>query len=181
MANTLLRAMSRVQQTTFIARPRAILASAQSTFCFGEIHCLLENLVLQSFAAECVFGCLIRRMASRMLWGGLFVLALLGFEALPHVLLRSLENRYPVHSSQEIDRHAGVIVLGGAIEHPAIFEAHAQVPLGQAAERMTVPVGLLRQSPQLALVFSGGEGRLLTTGVSEAEMAKVLYEQQVWT
>lgn len=119
-----------------------------------------------------------RRMASRMLWGGLFVLALLGFEALPHALLRPLENRYPAPTPQELDRHVGVIVLGGAIEHPAIFEAHAQVPLGQAAERMTVPVGLMRQSPKLALVFSGGEGRLLTTGVTEAEMAKVFYEQQ---
>lgn len=119
-----------------------------------------------------------RRMGLRMLWGGLFVLVLLGFEALPHALLRPLENRYPVPSQQALDHHVGVIVLGGAIEHPAIFEGRAQVPLGQAAERMTVPVGLMRQNPKLELVFSGGEGRLLTTGVTEAEMAKVFYEQQ---
>jgi uncharacterized SAM-binding protein YcdF (DUF218 family) len=43
---------------------------------------------------------------------------------------------------------------------------------------MTVPVGLLRQHPQLQLVFSGGEGRLLPTGMSEAELAKVFYEAQ---
>jgi uncharacterized SAM-binding protein YcdF (DUF218 family) len=43
---------------------------------------------------------------------------------------------------------------------------------------MTVPVGLMRQHPQLQLVFSGGEGRLLATGVTEAELAKAFYQQQ---
>ncbi len=113
-----------------------------------------------------------------MLWAGLVVLGLLGFEALPHALLRPLENRYPVPPPEVVGRHVGVIVLGGAIEHPGIYQAYGQVPLGQAAERMSVPVGLMRQHAQWQLVFSGGEGRLLATGVSEAELAKVFYEQQ---
>ncbi len=37
---------------------------------------------------------------------------------------------------------------------------------------------LMRQHPKLELIFSGGEGRLLTTGVTEAELAKVFYEEQ---
>nr|WP_315139221.1 YdcF family protein [uncultured Limnohabitans sp.] len=102
-----------------------------------------------------------RRAAVRMLWSGLVVLGLLGFEALPHALLRPLENRYPVPTPEAVGRHVGVIVLGGATEHPGIYMAHGQVPLGQAAERMSVPVGLMRQHTQLQLVFSGGEGRLL--------------------
>jgi uncharacterized SAM-binding protein YcdF (DUF218 family) len=61
---------------------------------------------------------------------------------------------------------------------PDSFTAHGQVPLGDAAERMTVPVGLMRQHPGLLLVFSGGEGRLLKTGITEAELARVFYEQQ---
>lgn len=119
-----------------------------------------------------------RRTAVRMLWGGLAVLGLLGFEALPHALLRPLENRYPVPAPEVIGRHVGVIVLGGATQHPGIYQAHGQVPLGEAAERMTVPVGLMRQHPKLQLVFSGGEGRLLATGVSEAELARAFYEEQ---
>ena len=119
-----------------------------------------------------------RRLAAAMLWGGLVVLGLLGFEAGPHALLRTLENRYPVPTAEAVGRHAGVIVLGGATEHPDIYQAHGQVPLGGAAERMTVPVGWMRQHPQLQLVFSGGEGRLLATGVSEAELAKAFYQQQ---
>lgn len=119
-----------------------------------------------------------RRLAAAMLWGGLVVLGLLGFEAGPHALLRPLENRYPVPTAEAVGRHVGVIVLGGATEHSDIYQAHGQVPLGQSAERMTVPVGLLGQHPNLELVFSGGEGRLLTTGVSEAELAKAFYQQQ---
>lgn len=113
-----------------------------------------------------------RRPAVIMLWGGLAVLGLLGFRFIPDALLRPLENRYPVPAAEAIDRHVGIIVLGGAVGHPDSFTAHGQVPLGEAAERMTVPVGLMRQHPGLELVFSGGEGRLLTTGVTESELAK---------
>lgn len=119
-----------------------------------------------------------RRAALWMLWGGLVVLGLLGFRAMPDALLRPLENRYPVPTVEVIDRHMGIIVLGGAVGHPDSYVAHGQAPLGEAAERMTVPVGLMRQHPGLDLVFSGGEGRLLTTGVTEAELAKAFYMQQ---
>lgn len=118
------------------------------------------------------------RAALAMLWVGLLVQGLLGFRAIPDALLRALENRYPVPTAEVVNRQVGMIVLGGAIEHPEVYLAHGQVPLGQAAERMAVPVGLMRQHPQLELVFSGGEGRLLVTGVTEAELAKVFYVQQ---
>ncbi len=119
-----------------------------------------------------------RLAALRMLWGGLAVLGLLGFEALPQALLRSLENQYSVPSPESVSRHSGVIVLGGAIQHPGIYKTHGQVPLGEAAERMSAPVGLMRQNAQLQLVFSGGEGRLLATGTTEAELAQAFYTEQ---
>ena len=119
-----------------------------------------------------------RRAALRMLWGGLAVLGLLGFEALPQALLRPLENQYPVPSPELVSRHVGIIVLGGATQHPGIYKARGQVPLGEAAERMSAPVGLMRQHAQMQLVFSGGEGRLLATGVTEAELAKAFYQEQ---
>lgn len=119
-----------------------------------------------------------RRVAVRMLWAGLVVLGLLGFKAVPDALLRPLENRYPTPAQAAMAQHVGLIVLGGAMDRPDVYQAHGQVPLGDAAERMTVPVGLMRQHPQLQLVFSGGEGRLLATGVSESELAKAFYEEQ---
>ena len=119
-----------------------------------------------------------RKPAVVMLWTGLGALGLLGFQAIPDALLRSLENRYPVPSAEAINRHVGIFVLGGATNHPDSFVAHGQVPLGEAAERMTVPVGLLRQHPKMELVFAGGEGRLLTTGVTESELARAFYQEQ---
>lgn len=113
-----------------------------------------------------------------MLWTGLVALGLLGFQAIPDALLRPLENRYPIPAAESINRHVGIIVLGGATNHPDSFVAHGQVPLGEAAERMTVPVGLLQQHPKMELVFSGGEGRLVTTGVTESELARVFYKEQ---
>ena len=113
-----------------------------------------------------------------MLWSGLAVLGLLGFRAMPDALLRPLENRHPVPTAEAVGRHVGIIVLGGAVGHPDSFVAHGQVPLGEAAERMMLPVGLMRQHSRLELVFSGGEGRLLTTGVTESELARVFYQQQ---
>lgn len=119
-----------------------------------------------------------RRAAMCLLWLGLLLLALLGFRAVPDALLRPLENRYPVPTPQAVARHAGMVVLGGALQHPSVFAARGQVPLGESAERMSVPVGLLHQHPHLQLVFSGGEGRLLTTGTTEAELASAFYAQQ---
>lgn len=118
------------------------------------------------------------RAARRMLWLGLLVLGLLGFQAVPDALLRNLENRYPIPAADTVVQHAGVIVLGGALEHPASWQAHGQVPLGQSAERMTVPVGWMHQHPQMQLVFSGGEGRLLATGVTEGQLAQQFYTEQ---
>jgi uncharacterized SAM-binding protein YcdF (DUF218 family) len=119
-----------------------------------------------------------RRPAVIMLWSGLVALALLGFQAIPDALLRPLENRYRVPAAEAVERHVGIVVLGGAFGHPDSFVTHGQIPLGDAAERMTVPVGLVRQHPQLELVFSGGEGRLLTTGLTESVLARTFFLQQ---
>ena len=119
-----------------------------------------------------------QRPAAIMLWSGLVVLGLLGFRAIPDALLRPLENRYPVPAAEAINRHVGIIVLGGAVGHPDSFLTRSQVPLGEAAERMTVPVGLMRDHPKLKLVLSGGEGRLFKTGVTESELAKAFFQQQ---
>ena len=55
------------------------------------------------------------RPAVFMMWGGLAVLVLLGFVAIPNALLRVLEDRFPAPQVVEADRHACIIVLGGAL------------------------------------------------------------------
>jgi uncharacterized SAM-binding protein YcdF (DUF218 family) len=113
-----------------------------------------------------------------MLWGSLFIFGTLGFTAIPDALLRSLENQFKVPSVTQSDQYLCVIVLGGATGNPGIYKAHGQVPLGDAAERMTVPIALMRKFPNFELIFSGGEGRLVPTGTTEAELAGVFYTEQ---
>lgn len=119
-----------------------------------------------------------RRVATAMLWAGLITLGGLGFQAIPDALLRPLENRYPVPDAESVKRQVGIIVLGGVIEHPDLLQSHGQVPLGEAAERITVPLALLRQHPRLELVFSGGEGHLIKNGTPEAELARAFFLDQ---
>jgi uncharacterized SAM-binding protein YcdF (DUF218 family) len=130
------------------------------------------------WAAALVFLARGRKEAVPMLWLGLLLLGLLGFRAVPDALLRALESSSSVPAASTVEAQQGVIVLGGAVGHPDSFLAHGQVPLGEAAERMTVPVGLMRKHPHLQLIFSGGEGRLLTTGTTESVLAQAFYEEQ---
>lgn len=119
-----------------------------------------------------------RRVSALMLWVGLVTLGLLGFRIFPHALMRPLELRYPVPHIETLPHHVGIIVLGGATGYPGLFKEHRQVPLSRAAERMTAPVGLMRAYPHMELIFSGGEGRLLPTGVRESELAYAFYLEQ---
>lgn len=98
-----------------------------------------------------------------------------GWEPLPDALLRALENRHAPPAGS-LRGYAGVVVLGGALERSDLWRARGQVALNAGAERMTVPVALLRQQPQLRLVFTGGEGRLHATGVAEAAQAKAFFD-----
>ena len=118
-----------------------------------------------------------RRMGMALSWTALLTLALVGWQPLPDALLRQLEAQYPAPApGADLQRYAGLVVLGGALEPPDVWQAHGQVALNSAAERMTMPVALLRQYPQLRLLFTGGEGRLFGQGLTEAGRAKIFFD-----
>lgn len=125
---------------------------------------------------------LIRRhpqAASRLGAAALVLLLLLGWEPLPDALLRHLEAQYPPMARQHIPADAvGVVVLGGALESAYVWSVPTQSALNDGAERMTEAVALLRQQPQLKLLFTGGEGELFGGDLSEAERAKVFFASQ---
>ncbi len=131
-----------------------------------------------------VLGLLVQRWRRRiglgLIWLGLAVLLLQGWEPLPDALIRRLEARYPaVNDVPDAQRYAGVVVLGGALEPSAIWEGHRGQPaLNDAAERMTAVLPLLQRHPHLQLLFTGGQGELLGRGWSEAERAKLFYASQ---
>jgi uncharacterized SAM-binding protein YcdF (DUF218 family) len=115
-------------------------------------------------------------------WASLALLLLLGWQPLPDALLRRLEAQHPLPAwaatttAADWQRYAGVVVLGGALEPAWVHAGNGQVALNDAAERMTVPVALMRQNPHLRLLFTGGEGALHTSGEPEAVQARRFFE-----
>ena len=118
-----------------------------------------------------------RRWGLRALGLAFFLLLIQGWEPLPDALLRRLEDPYThTPKAQELQSYHGVVVLGGALEPSFVWEGRTQFALNDAAERMVAPLVLLRQKPDLQLLFTGGEGDLLEKGLSEAERARIFYE-----
>ena len=102
---------------------KILSAITQPLFWLGVWWCVA--LVLLSVSS-------FRRIAICILWSGLMVLGLLGFNAVPDAMLRSLENRFPVPNLTQSNEYLDVIVLGGATGGPTIYKAHGQVPMGEA-------------------------------------------------
>ncbi len=102
-------------------------------------------------------------------------LALVAFSPISSLLLRSLEDRFPIQS-QAMEPPKGIIVLGGAVDE-RITNSRGQASLNEAAERMTEAVALARRYPQATLVFSGGTNALIHTDVREAQVARKLWSE----
>lgn len=118
-----------------------------------------------------------QRRGRRVLWLALALLLIQGWEPLPDALLRRLEDPYTrTPSAQELQGYHGVVVLGGALEPSHVWEGRSQIALNDGAERMVVPLTLMRQQPNLKILFTGGEGDLLDKGMSEAERARIFYQ-----
>lgn len=112
---------------------------------------------------------------------GLALLLALGWMPLPDMLLlRPLERQSPPPAPPADPRwadYAGVVVLGGALEHAAVREGNGQVALNAAAERMTMALALARAHPGLRIVFTGGDGTLLRQPESEGRQAAQFFDE----
>jgi uncharacterized SAM-binding protein YcdF (DUF218 family) len=87
-------------------------------------------------------------------------IALLAIAVLPigQWLATPLESRFPMPALPE--RVDGIVVLGGAVE-PGISQAHGQVALNDAGERMLGALTLARRYLDAPIVVSGGNASLL--------------------
>ncbi len=106
----------------------------------------------------------------------LIALGLACWTSWPNAMLRDLEARYPAPDGLDLQHYQGIVVLGGALSSPQLWQAHRQVGLNNQAERMTEAVALMRRNAHLRLLFTGGNGSISGEGASEAERAKVLFD-----
>lgn len=90
-------------------------------------------------------------------------------------LTRPLENRFPavVASPGHVD---GIILLGGSFDLGQ-SAALGQPMLNEAAGRILTFLTLARQYPQAKLVFSGGDPAVFGQGLTEAAVARRLFDQ----
>jgi uncharacterized SAM-binding protein YcdF (DUF218 family) len=114
-----------------------------------------------------------RRWARSLAIVGALALVIAGFSPLGALLLRPLEDRFPQPSLAGLDP-SGIIVLGGPVDEE-ISKARGEVHLIEGAERLTAGVELASRFPKARLVYTGGSGRLLSSGASEAEQARRLW------
>lgn len=92
---------------------------------------------------------------------------------IPELLLAPLENRFPLPQTLPPDV-TGIIVLGGAVD-PVETAARGIPSLNSAAERMTAFVKIARLYPSAKKIFSGGNGTLRRSKLTEADVAKQLF------
>ncbi len=118
-----------------------------------------------------------RGAGNRLCWAALLVLALTGWQAPVDAALRYLEAQsQPPAANAPLAGYAGVVVLGGALERAALWTPPGRIALNSAAERMIVPVPLMQRNPQMKLLFTGGDGNLVSDSLTEAERAKTFFD-----
>ena len=104
---------------------------------------------------------------------GTLGLLVVGFGPVGNLLLRPLEDRFPIPPA-DLAPPTGIIVLGGSTDE-SVTAARNQVTLSAAASRITEAVALSRRFPTARLVFSGGSGTLLLNTRTEAEDTRRLW------
>jgi uncharacterized SAM-binding protein YcdF (DUF218 family) len=114
------------------------------------------------------------RGGRRLAVTSLILIAIAGWSPLGNALILPLEERFPPWDASR-GVPTGIISLGGAID-TIVSPARGEVGLNEAAERLTTMAELVRRYPEAHVVFSGGSGRLIDDGATEAEFAVRLFE-----
>jgi uncharacterized SAM-binding protein YcdF (DUF218 family) len=114
------------------------------------------------------------RAGRRLAVAALILLAIAGLSPLGNAIILPLEERFPPWDAAR-GAPTGIISLGGALD-TVVSEPRGEVALNEAAERVTVVAELARRFPGARIVFSGGSGRIVYDGVTEASLAARLFE-----
>ena len=118
-----------------------------------------------------------RKLATRLCHAALLVLVLSGWQVPAEGLMRYLESRFPAPAvDMQLGTYTGVVVLGGALERAELWQVPGRIALKGEAERMIVPVGLMKRNPHLKMLFTGGEEGNAASNLSEAARAKIVFD-----
>lgn len=114
-----------------------------------------------------------RRGGHILMGAGILWLVLFGVLPVGHNIMVQLEGRFarPRDMPATVD---GIIVLGGSL-NVEVTEIRRTASLNNSAERILAGVELSRRYPDAALVFSGGDGRLM----GEGDYAEQTYIEEV--
>jgi uncharacterized SAM-binding protein YcdF (DUF218 family) len=113
------------------------------------------------------------RAGGKLIVASLILLAIFGLSPLANGLILPLEDRFPPWDASR-GPPIGIIVLGGAFE-TLVSTTRADIPLNDAAERMTASAALALRYPEARIIFTGGVGSLLYGGPTEGELARRFY------
>ncbi len=114
------------------------------------------------------------RAGRRLMVASLLLIGVVGLTPVGNALILPLEQRFPKWDAAR-GAPDGIISLGGAFD-TVVSPARGEVALNEAAERLTAVAELARRYPAARVVFSGGSGRLIIQGATEAELAARLFE-----
>ena len=133
-------------------------------------------LLLLVIGAICFWFARFRRLGIAMVTIATVALALIVLLPVDAWVAAPLENRFPRPATLP-DHVDGIIVLGGAVD-PGTTSRRGIPTLNSDAERMTEFVRLAKRYPEARLVFSGGSGLLDMEQFSEADVARLFFQQQ---
>jgi len=114
------------------------------------------------------------RAGRRIAVTAVLLLAFVGWSPFGNAIILPLEERFPPWNAAR-GAPDGIICLGGAVD-TVVSPVRDEVALNEAAERMTAVAELARRFPNARVVFTGGSGRIIFDGVSEASLAARLFE-----
>lgn len=112
-------------------------------------------------------------IARGLLLVGVALGVLIGWMPLPDALLRRLETRFePPQGS--LQAFVGMVVLGGALESGQYRRSTGGLALSNVSERLTVPLALMQQCPQLRLLYVGREDSVMRPDGSSVNKARLM-------
>lgn len=114
-----------------------------------------------------------RRLGGRLCIAALLALSIVSFSPLGGILLRPIEDRFPLPGTG-LAAPTGIIVLGGSLDEDLTAARHEPI-LMELGGRVTAGAALARRFPQARLIFTGGSSSLRPSGADEATGVRDLW------